>query len=687
MKWMRIWMLLIVVPNLVYARFWKQDYAKIEEKTMADWKQHDELITQFNGMGLPEQEQQIGLLHKSIHSCQKAIDRYNHVLKKISGKPKRRRKKWSQIKQQCKQNQMLLRAEINSLEGAVHRTIHLAKAVPLYEESIRRAERAQEMGQNCQRDWNRADEVISTLNEVSLRFEEARGLATEALDWCPDEESKNTVRQVIEIHQMGAMQYATEAETWHTQRAALKEKFTRLEEKEPLPKNKKSKRNAPTVQLEEGHAKSFPVLDTFVDQLKGDPLTLARYVQNEIAFDNRMSRQAGRIFYARSIQRNACMTFLEKCGSPWEQCQLLVYLLRKAGYTALYAIGDPYVLPQHFLENLLCTPLESEALVAYPWVLFFDGKEWIPLFPWMKEMEVNEGFDLYSLMPKEYASADRWLLRYTKGDQRISKHSDAGGDDTLGILFLRFVEEELGKQGLSLSDVGIHPVQIKRQFTSWVDFPRPATTGFLEVFESLNKDSLLFSKVQVDIASHDNPEKKTSIAFPIADLNNQALALHFTPDQKLLLGENLMLDLDESDRMIDVRVSHEYHVGPNPVTGNKTFFLSKGTEAALCFYTGESSSPITSQYYERLSSEEADKTHLLAFIGAAYFEKHGRAQEILAQLHKSPSIIDLGFGLVKLSAQNTPQIDLSWQYTPLPPGPREDLYFNLQQLLTLTDSL
>ena len=32
-------------------------------------------------------------------------------------------------------------------------------------------------------------------------------------------------------------------------------------------------------------------------------------------------------------------------------------------------------------------------------------------------MQVHEGYDLYNLMPEEYASADRWILRYLKEDE------------------------------------------------------------------------------------------------------------------------------------------------------------------------------------------------------------------------------------------------------------------------------
>jgi hypothetical protein len=116
-------------------------------------------------------------------------------------------------------------------------------------------------------------------------------------------------------------------------------------------------------------------------------------------------------------------------------------------------IGDPLSLPKAYLEKMLLTKLpeeQEEGLAKYPWVLVFDGEELVSLFPWMKEVQVHEGHDLYNFMPQEYASADSWILRYLKGDEKILKHIGPDGDDTAAVLFTRFVEEELRKQGLLL---------------------------------------------------------------------------------------------------------------------------------------------------------------------------------------------------------------------------------------------
>lgn len=451
--------------------------------------------------------------------------------------------------------------------------------------------------------------------------------------------------------------------------------------------------NEPGKQLEN----SFPILDQFVDQLKKDPLALVAYVHNEIEPDNRISYQGEGIFHALGIQRNAFMTFLEKRGSPWEQCQLLVYLLRKAGYPSLYVTGTTCSLPKTFLEKLLLTKLPSEqteGLVNYPWVIFFDGKEWVSLFPWMKEMQVHEGHDLYNLMPEEYASADRWILRYLKEDERILKHIGSDKDDTLGVLFKGFVNEELTKHGLSLSDVGLHQVQIKKQFSSWSDFPRPLTQGTPEILDVLNKDSTLFDKAQIEIFSHENPQKKISQILCLADLNCSSIPLRFTTDgnnrERLyahMIGQEKnhhYIDLDASDRVIDIRVLYQHFIGPFPSHLTRTISIEKGTEAALCFHLGGSSPKVTSQFYEQFSTEKEESKRLyalLAFVGAAYFEKCGHAEKMLSSLHKTYPVVDFAFGLTKFSTSPTrgkedlkaPQVDMMWCFSP-PPFPDSTFY-------------
>lgn len=404
----------------------------------------------------------------------------------------------------------------------------------------------------------------------------------------------------------------------------------------------------------------YPILDQFIEQLKGDPLLLAQYVYHEIALVDPFLKEENGVFQAPGIHRSPLMTHLEKKGSPWEQCQLLVYLLRKAGYRAGYAKGDPCSLPRTFVEQLLLTKIpeeQKEALLNYPWVVFFDGKETIPLFPWMKEIQIHEGYDLYNFMPEEYASADRWILRYLKGDERILKHID--GDDTAAILFPLFVQEELRTQGLSLNDVGIHRSQLKKQFVSWKDCPRPSIQGNHHIFNYLGNVPGLFAYAIIEVCSHENPQKKLEpLHLSFAMLNCSAIPMRFSADDEMHhrfhIGDNdkNTLTLDPTDQHIDIKINYRTPVGSIDITQNKTFSIAKGTAAALCFHFGGATPQVTSKFYEEFTKEKEEHKRLsalLAYVGAAYFEKCSRGEQTLAELHKMIPRTVCAFGLAKLA--------------------------------------
>ncbi|MDR3624507.1 MAG: RHS repeat-associated core domain-containing protein [Chlamydiales bacterium] len=437
----------------------------------------------------------------------------------------------------------------------------------------------------------------------------------------------------------------------------------------------------PTFLSEQVH---FPLLDQFVSELQCDPMALSGYVQNEIALVDPFLSQDQGVFLAPEIQRSAYRTYLEKQGSPWEQCQLLVYLLRRAGHKALYAEGGLSILPKTFVEKMLFTSLPEgleEGSLKYPFVLFSNGKEWITLFPWIKEMQVNEGYDLYNCMPEEYASADRWILHYLKSDENILKHIGPDGNDTAGVLFVRFVEEELRRQGLSLMDVGVQRIQLKKQFTSWHDFPRPTLKGGVNLTDSL-KDLKVFATVQIEISSRENPQKQLSYVLPLADLDCNALSLRFSASKEgchnfhvRIAEKESILTLDATDQLIDIKITSEAIIGTELSKLSQTLSFAKGTSAALCFYFSGASPQLTSQVYEQFVKEKEDarRVHaLLTFVGTSYFEKCGRIENILADLHKTRPMTALAFGLAKLSPDSSkgpikaepdltlPQVDMFW---------------------------
>ncbi len=425
-----------------------------------------------------------------------------------------------------------------------------------------------------------------------------------------------------------------------------------------------------------------PLLDKFVEQLKNDPMAIASYVQNEIAFVDPFCCYENDSFCPPSISRTAAMTFLDRSGSPWEQCQLLVYLLRKAGYKALYQEGGECILDKTKFEKMILKKIKGESdqvSAKYPWVVFFNGKEWISLFPWLKDVQVSEGYDLYNLMPEEFATADRWIESYLKRDERILKHIGSDEDDTLGSLFPRFVEEEVKKQGLTIDDVGIKCSILKKQFSNWSNFPRPLKVrGKPSSLHDLNES--LFSAISIDISSSEDPSKKIDqIVMPLCCLNNASIPFEFFqegPNTNLktqLIGDidllslqlapgitassniaERLLVLDKNDKTINVNIHLTISFSETEMSYDREYSQSliKDTPAVLCFDFGQGSLDTTSQFYERLSFALDEKEHLnalLALVGSIYFEKCGRAGKVLADLHKVKSNTIFSFGFVKLA--------------------------------------
>jgi RHS repeat-associated protein len=434
-----------------------------------------------------------------------------------------------------------------------------------------------------------------------------------------------------------------------------------------------------------------PLLNAFVEEMQKDPLALAQYVYNEIEFTDPFLTKENEIFQAPAIHRSALGTFLGGQGSPWEQCALLVYFLRQAGYQAVYIEPEPYAVSKIYAEKLLFVqvPTQGEIQLQYPGVLFFDGEHWISLYPWMKEIQVLEGHELYSLMPEEYASADRWIKRYLCNDENIFKHMGPDGDDTAGILFVRFVEEELRKQGLSLQDVGAHRSVRKKQFVSWDDFPRPNFQGTLRPLEFLGNRKELFAYIDIKISSSEDPKKILCIPWvELATLDCRCFSIDFSPlgNSNHYLNLNISegpskpfrMVLGPTDNLLDIRISYAYK-GWNgfaqPMGNERIFSLYKGTAAAICLQPGKISPQITSFYHKKYSfqNDEESRLHaLLGFIGARYFERCGHSAELLAALHKLASPVKVGFGLIKLSPDrssstltaqpelNFPQVDMGW---------------------------
>ena len=426
----------------------------------------------------------------------------------------------------------------------------------------------------------------------------------------------------------------------------------------------------------------YSILDQLVEELNSDPLLLAEYVHNEIQFEDLFLTNENGVFQAPSIHRNPGITCLDGKGSQWELCHLLVYLLRKAGYEARYVMSETLSLPKPFAEKLLAVKIpdeNDEVLVRYPWVMFSNNGEWISLFPWMKEMQVVEGFDLYDYMPDAYASAGRWILSYLTGDEMILKHIGPDEDDSATVIFTRFVEEELNNQGLSISEIGFQRSLLKRSITSWADFPRPKTNGKSFAFDYLGEVPNIFAYVNFSISPHEIPGKSLfSNAIRLADLDCYGIPIRFGADEndnqfliQFSKKENSYWTLPIYDRLIDINVGYIPNDSQNSWT-SKVLTIPKGTIASLCFHLGGTSSKKTSQFFQVFTNEsdEKRKVHsLLDFVGASYFEKCSRSEGLLASMNKVKPKIVFACGLSKLTPGSSksdsmmPQVDMHWFFS------------------------
>ena len=168
-----------------------------------------------------------------------------------------------------------------------------------------------------------------------------------------------------------------------------------------------------------------PILDQFVTDMGDNPLALANYVINNIALTDPIAygstaNQVANSVEIGGINRSALGTYLEGQGSPAEQCALLVYLLRSAGYPATY------VFPTNSNLQLLSStvsrlwqinvngivwnsgiPLITNSLIVvnYPWVVANIGTNSVQIFPWLKNTAVSKGLNIYDYMPTNYHNA------------------------------------------------------------------------------------------------------------------------------------------------------------------------------------------------------------------------------------------------------------------------------------------
>jgi RHS repeat-associated protein len=234
-----------------------------------------------------------------------------------------------------------------------------------------------------------------------------------------------------------------------------------------------------------------PILDQFVADMNNDPLALASYVINEIDLTDPYAHEQNTTVNPQitcgGIDRSALGTFLESQGSPIEQCELLVYLLRQAGYPAAYVFptnNNLLMLDTHIsqlwrvqVKGVVYTdgmPILTNSLltVNYPWVVANIGTNTVHIFPWIKDTSIQEGVNLYDYMPTNYNTALKWVENYVRGDSTIL---NLDSENVVSKLFPEFVQQYLNPQDptFSLDALGVRAFNRRHQFPTWAYMPQP----------------------------------------------------------------------------------------------------------------------------------------------------------------------------------------------------------------------
>ena len=295
--------------------------------------------------------------------------------------------------------------------------------------------------------------------------------------------------------------------------------------------------------------KEHYLLNRLVEDLAGDPIALAAYVQNEISltqgFQSIQGDTSG-VLQSATIVRGAYGTYLEKQGSPWEQCALLVYLLRRAGYPAAIVGASELatLMRADRLDRTLGLRLvetfgpDDTLPVNFPWVIVNETKDgngnWQHLFPWIKDVVFEEGFDPYPFLPADYDTGEKWTDRYLQNDPTIHSLIGANGKDAPGELFPKFVAQYIPDKALSLEDIGFRQYNRKLQYSEWADFPKPfwiASLGsgtfgnpinlIVKNNDLLANDQWRFATIKISVLDSFNQLYLETERIPLSQLTNR----------------------------------------------------------------------------------------------------------------------------------------------------------------------
>jgi RHS repeat-associated protein len=324
-----------------------------------------------------------------------------------------------------------------------------------------------------------------------------------------------------------------------------------------------------------------PDLDSFITEITGGlsseqkALAVANYVANEVRLidalgypepvaPNTAPNMSEQAIFAPGMKRNAYGTFLEGQGSPYEQCALLVYMLRKVGTPAAYvfpARNEMKMLDMRLSKllgfqirgvmdhtgELQTEPPDSGQPtlipVNWPWVAAYIDGQWVNIFPWIKDVEIEEGLSPYEYLPVGYNSGSLWLHKYLNRDPAIlNLNTD---DDTPSTLFESFLKKELADNhpALNIDDIGMKVRHRRVNYSSWQEMPTPfAITGTTRATALLSGETDLFDTIKVTMASAARPTYKMETAeLPLMEVLNRRWLFKFTRTTASNLIANMVL--------------------------------------------------------------------------------------------------------------------------------------------------
>ena len=316
-----------------------------------------------------------------------------------------------------------------------------------------------------------------------------------------------------------------------------------------------------------------PTLDTFVASMGNDPIALANYVINNIDLTDPMDYSGNGNIAEQSINpggvtRGALGTFMEKQGSPVDQCALLVYLLRQAGVPAVYEFPPrnglkildarlnrmlKFQVHGGFTEAGQLYTTNTMIPVNYPWVAAYIGTNWVHIFPWLKDYQIVEGLNLYDEMPTNYSSAANWVHDYVFGNTNLLSLA-VDNDNTPRVIFPKFLQQTLlqNHPGISVGDIGVDVFNRQHYFARWQDFPTPTwVTNVSTPVESLTSSAItnispsltnIFDTISVEIYSSTDPTKDIKTGdMRLVDLHNREFYINQTATNTTQILLNLVL--------------------------------------------------------------------------------------------------------------------------------------------------